>query len=59
VSSANALDGNKRSASHHIDIALEKNPRLRVSNVSSYFPYSKSGDLLHLLDGLKMAGLPD
>ena len=59
VGSANALDGNKRRASHHIDIALGKNPRLRVSNVSSYFPYSKSGDLLHLLEGLKMAGLPD
>ncbi len=59
VSSANALDGNKRRAAHHIDIALGKNPRLRISNVSSYFPYSKSEDLLHLLEGLKMSGLPD
>ncbi len=59
VSSAYALNGNPRRAAHHMDIALTNNHRLRVSNVSRYFPYRQAEDLQHLLDGLKMAGLPD
>ncbi len=57
LGSVNALLGNKRNASHHIEVAIVNNPRLREANVAHYFPYSKTEDLDHLLDGLRMGGL--
>lgn len=57
VASNNAYLGNKRKASHHIQVALDKNPRLQVSNPSGYFPYRKAEDMEHMLEGLKMARL--
>lgn len=57
VASVNAYLGNERKASHHIKIAQRKNPRLKISNPSGYFPYSKAEDMEHILGGLEKAGL--
>lgn len=57
AAAANACLGRERRPRHHVGVALEQKPTLRLSSIAYYLPYQRREDLEHVRGGLARAGL--
>jgi TolB-like protein/class 3 adenylate cyclase len=59
LAAANALKGNLDEAQRTMTRLREVYPALRLSNYTDYLPYRQHEDIERMLEGLRLAGLPE
>jgi hypothetical protein len=59
LAAANALTGQQDEAQQTVELLLQLDPALRISNLKDRYPLRRAEDLARWADGLRKAGVPE